>query len=226
MARLTTSSYVVTRRIYTEPWQADYINKKMDLGNRIYNNAVRHFKPIVAELRQDVWFRKNLALWKGCDDSGKELKKSCAAEISCCIVAYGLNEFDIHKYMGDGKRQSCPNGIGINIVQKLGTALSQSIRKAIFAGTEVHFRKYGHINSLEDKTATTGIIYKPESGTVSFMGMKLRLKPVPPFRPLSYGGPVRTRQVLPYCPEGVPGRLPLLPADHYGRYRAKEAYLG
>ena len=37
MAKSSTPSYVVTRRIYVEPWQAEVINRKMDLGNRMYS---------------------------------------------------------------------------------------------------------------------------------------------------------------------------------------------
>ena len=61
MPKINMPSFVVTRRIYTEPWQADFIDKKMDLANRIYNNAVRYLKPAVEELRRDAWFVKNLA---------------------------------------------------------------------------------------------------------------------------------------------------------------------
>ena len=68
MAKSSTPSYVVTRRIYVEPWQAEVINRKMDLGNRMYNNAVRHYKPIVEALRQDVWFAHCLGEWKKLPD--------------------------------------------------------------------------------------------------------------------------------------------------------------
>lgn len=178
MPKINMPSFVVTRRIYTEPWQADFIDKKMDLANRIYNNAVRYLKPAVEELRRDAWFVKNLALWRACGDSNEKLKKQYAEEIGLCIRAYGLAEYDIHAFMGCGKQQSFPDGLGINIVQKLGTALYRSIRKALFSGTEIHFRKHGQTCSLEDKKASSGIIYKAKTDSVSFMGLKLRLKPV------------------------------------------------
>lgn len=177
MAKSSTPSYVVTRRIYVEPWQAEVINRKMDLGNRMYNNAVRHYKPIVEELRQDVWFAHCLGEWKKLPDDSPA-KKAYSDEISVCIDAYGLREYDIHAYMGAGKQVSYPTGLGINIVQKLGTALYKSVNKSVFSGTEIHFRKYGTTDSLEDKAAGSGIIYKPLTDTVSFAGMTLRLKPI------------------------------------------------
>lgn len=177
MAKSSTPSYTVTRRIYPEPWQADIINRKMDLGNRMYNNAVRHYKSVVEELRQDLWFIRNLEAWKACgeDDPGKE---DFSNEVSACISAYGLDEYDIHAYMARGKNISNPKGLGINIIQKLGTALSHSVRKAVFSDTEIHFRRHGSTDTLEEKAARSGIIYKPEKDMVSFSGMRLRLKPV------------------------------------------------
>ena len=111
MANSSTPSYTVTRRIYPEPWQADIINRKMDLGNRMYNNAVRHYKSVVEELRQDLWFIRNLEAWKACgeDDPGKE---DFSNEVSACISAYGLDEYDIHAYMARGKIFPIPKGLG------------------------------------------------------------------------------------------------------------------
>ena len=177
MVKSSTPSYTVTRRIYPEPWRADVINRKMDLGNRMYNNAVRHYKPVVEELRQDLWFIRNLEAWKACSEDDPK-KEDYLNEIFVCISAYGLNEYDIHSYMGKGKQVSNPKGLGINIIQKLGTALFLSIRKAVFSGTEIHFRRHGATDSLEEKSARSGIIYKAEKDIVTFAGMKLCLKPV------------------------------------------------
>lgn len=44
--------------------------------------------------------------------------------------------------MGIQKQKSFLNGIGINIVQKLGTELYQAIKKVLFStGNQIHFRK-------------------------------------------------------------------------------------
>ena len=119
----------------------------MDLGNRMYNNAVRHYKSVVEELRQDLWFIRNLEAWKACgeDAPGKE---DFSNEVSACISAYGLDEYDIHAYMARGKNISNHKGLGINIIQKLGTPLSHSVRKAVFSGPEIHFRRHGSTVTL------------------------------------------------------------------------------
>ncbi|MCD8368910.1 MAG: hypothetical protein LUC94_01020 [Clostridiales bacterium] len=176
MGKAKTDSFVVTRRIYTTPDQADIINDKMDLGNRIYNNGVKYCIPLVKELHEDIWFQQMLAAWKNCTD--EEERKIFSEELNLCIQAYGVTEYAIHAYLGKGKQMSYDRGHGINIVQKLGTALYQSVRKAVFAGTQIHFRKYGQTDTLEDKKANSGIIYKPEIDTVSFAGLSLKLKPI------------------------------------------------
>lgn len=70
------------------------------------------------------------------------------------------------------------NAASINIVQKTGSALYRSVSRAVFRGTGIHFRKFGQTTSLEDKKASTGIIYHAKTDTVGFRGMELKLKPV------------------------------------------------
>jgi len=176
--RSKTPSFIAERRIYTpDPNHDKFIDSKMDLGNRIYNNGVRHFKEVLSDLYADKWYQHALTQFRKAE-KGSDVSKEWSSEIYACMASYGLTEFSIHEYLGAGKVQSCPDGIGINIVQKLGTALYKSITKAVYSQTKVHFRKYGQTDSLEDKRANSGIIYNDKNGTVKIMGQVYNLKPV------------------------------------------------
>ena len=50
-------TYVVTRRILTTSGDERFLDNKMNLANRIYNNLTRHYIDIVNELYKDVWYK-------------------------------------------------------------------------------------------------------------------------------------------------------------------------
>lgn len=184
MAKSKSSSFVITRRLYPTKAQEDYLDNLMFVCNRIYNTAVRHYKKVIEELYNDKYYIYCYEKLKEANKSKNEkLAKTWLNEISVCMIGYKLTEYDIHEFMGNNKVNSYSKlnqrdlGIGINIVQKLGNNLYQSIKKAVFAQTEIHFRKRGQTCSFEDKKATSGIIYK-DDGTVNVLGVKINIKPV------------------------------------------------
>lgn len=171
-------AYVVERRLYPNPYQEDFLNKKFRICHKIYNTAIRHYKKVIDEIQQDQWFLYNRDQYLTFIDDKKK-SKEYANEISVCMTAYGLNEYDIHAYIGAQKTAAFANAIGINIVQKLGTSVYQAIKKVLFStGKEIHYRKKGHTLSFEDKRANSGIIYKESNDSVKVMGMEIMLKPI------------------------------------------------
>ena len=170
------SSFVVERRIYVNDYQYYFLSQKMDICNKIYNTAVKHYNLILKKLYTDKWYQYSYNNYK--KSKTKEDRNIWITEILVCMTSYGLNEYDIHKYVGYQKVHAFNKGIGINIVQKLGTSLFQSIKKAVFVNTDVHYRKKGTTNSFEDKTNKTGIIYNSNTGNIKVMGITINLKPI------------------------------------------------
>ena len=175
MAKNTTPSFVVTRRIITDDRGYDKLNKIMRITERMYNAGVRHCIKQLNELKEDVWYKYCLGQFFACKDE-KESKR-WSKEIFICAAAYQLTEYDLHAYFGRGKISGYEGGVGINIVQKTATALYSAVKKAIF-GKKIHFRKFEETFSFEDKKSTSGIIYKTEADTVTVCGTAFKLKPV------------------------------------------------
>lgn len=175
MAKSTTPSFVVTRRIITDDRGYDKLNKTMRITERMYNAGVRHCIKQLSELKKDVWYKYCLGQFFACKDE-KE-RKQWSREIFMCAAAYQLTEYDLHAYFGKGKNFGYKGGIGIDIVQKTATALYSAVKKAIF-GKKIRFRKFEETFSFEDKRATTGIIYKSEADTIAVCGTVFKLKPV------------------------------------------------
>lgn len=174
MAKSKGSSFVLTRRLYTSRSDCAYLDKKMHIVERLYNTGVKHCLKLLKELREDTWYQYALNKFRTEKDPAKQ--KAWSDEIFLTAASYGLTEYGIHAYLGKGKVNAYGGGIGINIVQKTGTALYNSVKKAIF-GKKLHYRKYGSTSSFEDKKANSGIIYHPKTDTVSVMGREISLKP-------------------------------------------------
>ncbi len=173
MKKSSTESFVVTRRLILEPWQYDRLEKKMDAANRLYNAAVKHCLFILGKMREDEDYKTALADYR---EPGK--KAAAKKRLNEIREAYGLTEYGIHAYIGEGYRRSYKGCLGINIVQKLGTELSKAVDGAIFKETKIRFRKRGETVSFEDKKSDSGIIYKPEDDAVYIKGQRYRIKPV------------------------------------------------
>ena len=127
MAKNTTPSFVVTRRIITDNRGYDKLNKIMRVTERMYNAGVRHCIKQLNELKKDAWYKYCLGQFFACKDE-KESKR-WSKEIFICAAAYQLTEYDLHTYFGRGKTSGYEGGIGINIVQKTATALYSAVKR-------------------------------------------------------------------------------------------------
>ena len=57
MAKNTTPSFVVTRRIIADNRGYDKLNKIMRITERMYNAGVRHCIKQLNELKKDAWYK-------------------------------------------------------------------------------------------------------------------------------------------------------------------------
>ena len=71
MAKNTTPSFVVTRRIITDNRGYDKLNKIMRITERMYNAGVRHCIKQLYELKKDVWYKYCLGQFFACKDEKK-----------------------------------------------------------------------------------------------------------------------------------------------------------
>lgn len=152
--------FVIQRAMLLSNNDEYYLKHKFDVLQKIYDETIQHYNKVLSELYSDEWFK--LAL-----------KNYDFDEIDCCIYNYKLNEYDIHEYLGILKNTKYINACGINILQKLGSQIHNSIKKIIY---KRKFIKKRRLNSFEDKRANSGIIFNDD--TVKVMGRTLKVKKV------------------------------------------------
>ena len=171
-----TASFIAERKIRIHgSCDADFIDRKLDIANRIYNELVFHYRKVLDLLYEDIHYRIAYDRMKKTEE---EEKPEWMEEVSQCAVEYGLTEPDIHSHLTYLNNSSYRKALNTDIMQKLGSEFYTSIKKAVFHKNKVHYRKYGKTNSLTAKKNSTGIIYYEETDSIKFMGRKYDLKPV------------------------------------------------
>ena len=171
-----TSSFVAERKIRVKRMcDSDFIDRKLDIANRIYNELVCHYRKVLDLLYEDSYYQVAYDRMK--ETKGEE-KQEWMEEVSLSAENYGLTEGDIHTYLTHLNHSSYRKALNTAIMQRLGSEFYASIKKAVFHKNRVHYRKYGKTNSLTAKKNNTGIIYDEETDSVKFMGRKYALKPV------------------------------------------------
>ena len=177
MKRSGTSTFCASIRIYESDQQYLYLERIMRACQKIYNTCVKHAKKQLELLYSETDIKDLLEeYYKNTTD--KTSKRELNKVIKAYIQAYGIDENNLQKYANYQRKYAFNQCVGANIIQKQATALAKAIEKAIYCGTDIHFRKHGETTSFEDKSANTGIVYLPDEHAVRIMGQQFRLKPI------------------------------------------------
>lgn len=187
------ATITVTRRLILEPWQKDFLDKKMRQLNKMYNTAVKHHLPILEALQADEKFdrvkQRYLQLAKGRGDGqpykDKQLEKEYQLTkkiVNLTLKKCGFTKTSLESYMIRLKNRS-HQGMGSDITQKLAESLLQAIDKVIWGnGKHIHYRKAWGTNSFCEKRKDMGIILKMDDthahDVVKVMGVSIPIKPV------------------------------------------------
>ena len=174
MARSTTPSFVVERRILVNKDDASFIEMKLKKLSHLQYIAADKYNALSKHLKKDVWYQECLNAWKKAKTD--EEKKSLAGQIYKCADFYGLTEFAIHAFLGEVKNSKKEfSDLNIDIIQKLGSSIYQSVKKNLFKDGIIHIH---YPDTMSAKKANTGIIYRSKKGEVYVMGRTMKLKPV------------------------------------------------
>lgn len=172
--------YLATVKKYQETRDfLSHIEKQLD---RWYEQFEEESDSLKKDVLQDKIRMSSLELEKTKNELSslkKTLKGFC--------TSMGFSEYSLHAYAGRLKKEKYEDKIGINIVQKIATAAWKAEEKVFYGnGHKVHFRKRGETTSFEEKSAKSGIIYKPADDSrkhkkwehVVIMGHPMHLKPI------------------------------------------------
>ena len=157
------SNFVVQFPLTVEKWQADILNKRFEIGRKIYNSLVRITLNRYKEMIKTKRYRELISNIQK-DSQGKSLKnkynKEIFEKINSLRLEYKLSEFHFHTDVKKFQKYY-KKSIDSATAQKVATHLWKAYEKLFYGnGKDIHFKKYDTFNSLEGKSNKAGIRFK------------------------------------------------------------------
>lgn len=164
MSILSNSSYVLTLRLKTEPFQEDILDKRFEISRKMYNACLNELYKRYRTMQQSKSHQKVRKMNKG-----KERNK----RLSMLNKQFGLTEYSIHAFLTPMNQRFSTN-IDAQAGQKIGTRAFLAFKKRMFGEAKnVRFKRRGEMESLEGKSNKTGIRFVGE--TIQWKGLVIPL---------------------------------------------------
>lgn len=167
MRRTRTPRFILTLPLITQPFQNNILAKRFEVGRKIYNaclgGAVKRYKSMI----RSRLYNQTMKLTKGKDKNKMlhDLRK-----------VYRLFEYDFHSDIVSMKHQY--RSIDINTAQKIATRVWEAIKSLLFGNSvQVHFKRFGELDSLEGKTNLMGIRFRNNVLCWSGLEIPVYIKP-------------------------------------------------
>lgn len=147
------ANFIIELPLKTEIYQEDILNKRFEIGRKIYNALVNITQKRYKEMIKTKRYRNLISLLTGNEKTDKPIWK----QINDMRTQYGMSEYSFHK---DVKmiQHHFKSNIDSATAQKIATALWKSYNKLFFGnGKKVYYKRYGELNTLEGKSNKTGI---------------------------------------------------------------------
>lgn len=153
-----TANFIVEFPLKTEKYQEDILNKRLEIGRKIYNSLVNVTQKRYKEMIKTKKYRTLLSSLTGNKKSDKEIWK----QINDIRKQYGMSEYSFHEDVKQMQKHFKDN-IDSFTAQKIATTLWKSYDKLFYGnGTKVYYKKYGEFHSLEGKSNKSGIRFKDD----------------------------------------------------------------
>ena len=171
--------FVLNLKLDTEMWQEDILDKRFEIGRKIYNSVLGLTLKRYKEMIKTKRWRENqfqiANIYKSNSDK-KQVNKLCKPYFEIknnMLKEFRLNEYSLHK---DVKlmQHIFKDNIDAFTSQKIASRIWVALETNLFGKGEcVHFKKYDELNSLEGKSNNTGIRYDIEGNSFLWNGLKI-----------------------------------------------------
>ena len=163
------ANFIVTFKLETEKFQEDILDKRFEIARKIYNSLVSvtqkrykamlncdEYKDLVSELSNDS--KKNKEVYK---------------KMNALRTKYRLSEYSFHDDVKNMQKHFKKN-IDSQVAQKIASNLWKAYDKLFFGnGKEIHYKRFGTVNSVEGKSNKTGIRFV--DGFLLWNGLKMKV---------------------------------------------------
>lgn len=131
-----------------EKYQEDILNKRFEIGRKIYNSLVNVTHKRYKEMIKTKRYRTLLSSLSDMEKSNKEIWK----QINAMRRQYNMSEYSFYEDIKQMQKHFKDN-IDSLTARKIAAALWKSYDKLFYGnGKKVYYKKYGELNSLEGKS--------------------------------------------------------------------------
>lgn len=152
----TMANFIVQFALKTEQYQEDILDKRFEIGRKMYNSLVTVTQKRYKEMIKTKKYRELLSAL----NKDKKHDKPIWKEISDIRKQYGMSEYSFHADVKKMQHHFSKN-IDAFTAQKIASNLWKAYDKFFYSnGEKIHYKKYNTLNSLEGKSNKTGIHFK------------------------------------------------------------------
>ena len=158
------SNFIIQFPLRTEIHQEDILNKRFEIGRKIYNSLVTVTQKRYKEMIKTKSYRNIKAelkeIYQSKDKNNLKRKKELCKQLNEMYKQYNLSEYSFQSDVKNMQKHFKSN-IDSFTAQKIATNLWKSYDKLLFGnGNLIHYKRYNTFNSFEGKTNSTGIRFK------------------------------------------------------------------
>lgn len=191
------SNFIVQFKLETEQFQDEILNKRFEIGRKIYNSLVTITQKRYKEMIKTKEYRLIKSELKDANSStskeNEKRKRELFKQLNELYKKYNINEYSFHNDVKLMQKHFKDN-IDSFIAQKIATNLWKAYDKLLYGnGNSVHYKKYNSLNSLEGKSNNTGIKFKKDK--LLWNGLSIPVK-------IDYNNPYEyqaMQNVIAYC---------------------------
>lgn len=161
------ANFIVQFPLKAEKYQEDILDKRFEIGRQIYNSLVNVTQKRYKEMIKTKNYRTLMSKLSG----DKKKDKLIWNEINDIRKQYGMSKYSFYH---DVKKiqHHFSNNIDSHTAQKIATNLWKAYDKFFYgSGENIHYKKYGNLNSLEGASNKQGIRFKDD--TILWNGLKI-----------------------------------------------------
>jgi len=183
-----TPNFVLTLKLDSELYQEDILNKRLDIGRRIYNACLNELGKRYRLMVESKEYQRAIKLPK--EDGTRTL---VLLEIN---KKYRLTEYSLHNFV-KLMQHHFKKDLDALTVQKIATRCFKAFEGQIYhTAKKVHFKKYGDLHSLEGKNNDAGLKFRSKALVWNGLSIKALVDPKDEYAQMALMGDIKYCRIL------------------------------
>lgn len=185
VTKAKTPTYILTLQLHTELYQEDVINKRLEIARNIYNSILNKALKRYNLMLESKEYNKNK---KQLNCSNKEYhntsskkeksnlnkqRKELYKKLQTIYLKFGLSQYSLYADVKPMYKHFKDN-IGSLETQAIADRVWEKFDKLLNGnGKKVYFKRYGELNSIENKWNKSGLKYDNKTNNIKWNGLEL-----------------------------------------------------